>query len=271
MRFMKLFMQLFLVTLYIDGGEGGGAGDGGSDTGGDSGGQGEAGAGEAGAGAGEAGEHNGNPGDSGAGGDAGGGDAGGELLLGKFKDTDALSDAYTNLQKKLGNFQGAPKDGYTAIEGVENTTADQNRLMAVLQEVGKDAQMDQATYESLYNSITEMQTRVAEEGLKETMKSIANYDTRAQAMQDTALRFLRPDQAEAVDALLQSKESFEAVEILLGQLRGAGGLPASPGVAETSDAELRAQIRALSPSDTATRARLMGELNKRGDGEGRLV
>ncbi len=267
MKFMELFLKMFIVTLFIDGGEGGGASDAGTDDGG---------AGDA-TDSGSV-ENNTDNSDLSSNNDTvdsstndnpdGSGD---ELLLGKFKDVDALAESYTNLQKKLGNFQGAPKDGYAPIEGVEDTTADQNRLMAVLQEVGKDAQMDQATYEKLYTEITEMQTRVAEESLQEAIKSIPNYDTRAKAMQDTALRFLRPDQVEAVDTLMQTKESFEAVEVLLGQLRGAGGLPSNPGVAGMDEGELRRQIRELSPSDTATRAKLMAELNKRGDGEGRLV
>jgi len=193
------------------------------------------------------------------------------MILGKFKDQGALEEGYSALEKRLGSFQGTPKDGYAPIEGIGETSADQNRLMAVIQEVGKDAQMDQGTYESLYTKIAEMQARVAEDGLKETIKSIPNYDTRAKAMQDTVLRFLRPDQAESVDALMQSKESFEAIEIIMGQLRG-GSLPQAPGQADgISDHDLRTQINALKPSDTNERTRLLKILNGRSGGQGSLV
>jgi len=261
---MFKWLKLLNLTMYFaddmgGGSDGGSDGDSGADGGADGGDTGDSGAGDAG-GTGDA-----------PGADAGASGAdGGDLILGKFKDQDALAEGYTNLQKKLGNFQGTPKDGYAPIEGLENTTADQNRLMAVLQEVGKDAQMDQGTYESLYTQITEMQARVADETLQATIKEIPNYDTRAKAMADTALRFLRPDQADAVDALMQSKESFEAVEILMGQLRG-GSLPNNPGVTETSQEELRAQIKNLNPADSAGRKRLLEQLNAKGDGQGRLV
>ncbi len=158
-----------------------------------------------------------------------------------------------------------------AGEGWTNDDAMNNRMMSVFQEVGKEHNLDQGTYEALFNGMTEMQSRVQAENLTEIVKSIPNYDDRAKAMVDTSLRFLRPDQAQAIDSLMQSKESFEAVEILMGALRG-GSLPlVTQGVGDISDGDLRQQIKALNPADTSKRAELMGILNSRGNGEGKLV
>jgi len=251
---MKMFrliaMMLMVGVCYVDGGTGGGdGGDGGGD--GDNGGD--------------------------TGGDTGGD---GTLLAGKYKSQDELVTGYLELQTAFSgkdeahttamNDMKSPAE-YAPAENWGNDNAMNNRMMSVLQEVGKEHNMSQGMYESLFNGITDMQGRVQEQDLADTVKSIANYDNRANAIADTALRFLRPDQAKGMDALLQSKESFEAVEILMGQLRGAG-LPAiTPTQGDMSDGDLRKQIRNLNPADTSKRKELMDILNARNGAEGTLI
>ena len=243
-------MLLTASVMYVDGGDGGGAGDGGA-------------------------------GDGGAGGDAGDGGAGGETLLaGKYKTQEELVNGYTELQTAFSGKDEAHVNELNALKSPEEFKAGEdwsndnpmdNRMMSVFQEVAKEHNMPQGMYESLVNGMTEMQTRVQEEQLLETKKSIPNFDTRANAIADTALRFLRPDQAQGLDTLMQTKESFEAIEILMGQLRG-GALPANTQPPQDmSEAELRKEIRELNPADTTKRAELLTKLNERGGGKGTLV
>ncbi len=269
MKFLKLF-AMFNLLMYIDGGNGGGS-DGGSDggdAGGDSGGDNGAASGGEGDGGGapaaDGGDGGANPAD---GGDA----SGGELLAGKYKDQAALVDGYKNLEQMFGSFTGTPKDGYAAIDGIGETSADQNRLMSVIQEAGKDMNLSQDGYENLYKNISEMQDRVAEENIAAVIKEIPNFDTRQKQLVDTAIRFLRPDQMQGIDALMTTKESFEAVEVLMGAMRG-GSLPGVTPQAPVLDAHsLRQELNKLDPADTGNRSRLLKQLNDASGGEGKLV
>lgn len=218
----------------------------------------------------------------GGGGDPSGGegDGGGELLAGKYKTQDELVAGYTELQTAYSGKDEAhltemnglkSPESFEAGEGWGSDNAMDNRMMAVFQEVAKDNNMPQGMYESLVNGMVEMQSRVADAELVEVQKSIANFDNRAQAMADTALKFLRPDQAEALDSFNGSKESFEAIELLMAQVRGTGLPPITNSIGDRSEADLRKDLRELNPADTTKRNALMEELNKRGDGEGRLV
>lgn len=235
---------MFLAIMYIDGGEGGGSGD---------------------------------P----AGGEGGGDPAGGgDLLAGKYKSQEDLVTGYTELQSAFSGKDEAhlaelaglkSPDAYNPAEDWGNDNPMDNRLMSVLQAVGKEFNMPQGMYESLFNEVTGMQQRVTEDSLNEVKKSIPNFDNRANAIVDTALRFLRPDQAKGLDSLMDNKESFEAVEILMGQLRGGQLPPTTPPAEDVSDAELRSQLNKLNPADTKKRDELMGILNKRGGGQGKMV
>ncbi len=244
MKMLRLIaMMLSVCTMYVDGGEGGG---------------GDAGAGE---------------------GDAGGQGEGETLLAGKYKTSAELETGYNEL---FASYSGKDEahtsemnalkspEAYEAGEDWGSDNAMNNRMMAVFQEVGKEHNMSQGMYEALFNGVNEMQTRVQTEQLSEVKESIPNFDNRNNAVVDTALRFLRPDQAESLDAFNNSKESFEALETLMAQLRG-GTLPPRTDHSELTDADLRSQIRNLNPADSTKRKELMTILNARGDGEGTMV
>lgn len=236
MKYYKMMLAMFNLTMYVDGGEGGG----------------------------------------------GGGGEGGEptLLAGKYETQEDLIKGYTELNTAFSGKDEAHQVALDAMKSPETFTAGEdwgsdnamnNRMMSVFQDVAKDHNMPQGMYESLVNGMTEMQGRVSEETLVETQKSIVNYDNRATAMIDTATRFLRPDQVQALDSTMQTKESFEVMELLFGQLRGSS-LPTNvtPASGE-SEAEVRAAIKKLNPADTKERARLMAIINAKGNGEGSLV
>lgn len=259
MNFFKL-LALLNLTMYVDGGQGGGGGDDPTPDNGDGG-------------------DTPAPNDDGAGGTRDGSNpddgtpAPDDLILGKFKDAEALANSYKNLESRFGSFVGAPKDGvYQPIEGFEEgTTPEQNRLMAALQEFGKEAQLSQDGYEKLFKDITSIQERQYEEQMKEEIAKIPNYETRVQAVKDTALRVLRPDQLEALDKVMTTAESFEAVESVISALKG-GSLPTNTNPAVRDVSEVRKELNELNPADTVNRKRLLDEINKLvGDGEGRLV
>ena len=265
MNLMKLLASLFLAVSYVDGG----GADGGSG-GGDSGDSGDNGGND---GAGDDGT-----GDNGA--SDGGGDGDSGLLAGKYKDQSTLEAGYLELQTAFSSkdethkgeidAMKSPKE-YNAGEGWGDDNAMNNRMMSVLQEVGKEHNITQGAYEAIFNGVTQMQERVAKDVLDDTMKSIPNFDVRSKNMEDLAMKYLRPDQATAMDEVMQTKESFEAVEVLLNKLKG-GTLPDSTRQpSEVSDGELRKQISNLNPADTRERERLMKIVNSRGEGQGKLV
>lgn len=240
MKMLKLLTRLFLVLCYVDGGDGGG----------------------------------------GSGDEGGGDEGGGDLLAGKYKTQDELVAGYTKLQTAFSGKDEAHNSALDVLKSPEkfdagenwsNDNAMDNRMMSVFQEVAKEHNMSQGMYEGLVNGMVEMQTRVAEEAIAETAKSIPNFDNRAQAIADTALKFLRPDQAEGLDTLMTTKEGFEAIEILMGQLRGSGLPNIIANGNDMSEGELRNQIRDLNPADTKKRNELLEKLNSKGDGQGRLV
>ena len=200
-----------------------------------------------------------------------------ELLAGKYNTQEDLIKGYTELQTAYSGKDEVHRNELAslkspeAFEAGENWNSDNamdNRMMSVFQEVAKEHNMSQGMYEGLVNGMTQMQTRVSEDSLVEVQKSIENYDTRANAMVDTALKYLRPDQAQALDSLMTTKESFEALEILMSQSRG-GSLPntLTPDT-NVSEKELRKSIRELNPADTNERSRLLELLNSRGGSGG---
>ena len=230
----------------------------------------------------EAGNGEGGQGDGSSGGSNGSDNSGdGALLAGKYENQEALIQGYTELNTAFSAKDETHKgemdalkspEEFTAGEGWGSDNAMDNRMMSVFSEVAKEHNMSQGMYESLVDGMVEMHSRVETESLAEVQKSIPNYDNRANAMIDTALRFLRPDQAKGLDALMTSKESFEAVELMMAQVRGSGLPPITNGGGDQmNDRDLRDAIRKLNPADTSERKRLTDILNSRGDGEGKLI
>ena len=52
----------------------------------------------------------------------------------KYKSVAEQAKAYTELEKKFGGFTGAPKDGYSVVEGVEQDDALWQRACVVWRE-----------------------------------------------------------------------------------------------------------------------------------------
>ena len=247
MNLIKLFMSLFIVTLYIDGGEGAGGGEG----------EGEAGGAGAGGGEGE-----------GAAewyfteGVAGQGDRP-DFFKDKYKTLADQAKAYTDLESRFGGFTGAPEQ-YEIPEGFE-----EDPIVATLAKYGKDSNMNQELFAQLASELTEGAAKRQEEALQAEIASIPNYETRRRNVADLALKVLRTDQFDAINSIVTGKESFEAVEALVNSLKG-NQLPTGDVPPVNDQFNIGEALGKLDPSDMNARARLMEKLNATG-GQGKLV
>ena len=68
----------------------------------------------------------------------------------KYQSVAEQAKAYTELEKKFGGFKGAPKDGYTAPEGIESDDA----LLTELTEFAKDTNMSDEAFSRAWDLLS---------------------------------------------------------------------------------------------------------------------
>lgn len=148
-------------------------------------------------------------------------------LKDKYKSVADQASAYSELEKKLGEFKGAPKDGYK-LDDIEGLDANDPLLQRFLPKF-KDMNMSQDAVKALINEFSGYQASVSKVDMQAEIKKLGiegqDMITKTnQWMQNN----LDPDVAETVKTWIQTAEDMRA----LNALRAFQPLSRSPNTSD---------------------------------------
>ena len=130
----------------------------------------------------------------------------------KYQSVAEQAKAYTELEKKFGGFKGAPKDGYTAPEGVEQDDA----LLAELTEFAKDTNMSQDAYGRAWELLTAQEQAVEEVTAEQEMAKLGeNATQRLKNVEGFLKNNLDSDTYTQVQDLVTTAESVQLIEAIV--------------------------------------------------------
>lgn len=130
----------------------------------------------------------------------------------KYQSVAEQAKAYTELEKKFGGFKGAPKDGYTAPEGVEQDDA----LLAELTEFAKDTNMSQDAYGRAWELLTAQEQAVEEVTAEQEMAKLGeNATQRLKNVEGFLKNNLDSDTYTQVQELVTTAESVQLIEAIV--------------------------------------------------------
>jgi hypothetical protein len=130
----------------------------------------------------------------------------------KYQSVAEQAKAYTELEKKFGGFKGAPKDGYSAPEGVEQDDA----LLAELTEFAKDTNMSQEAYGRAWELLTAQEQAVEEVTAEQEMAKLGeNATQRLKTVEGFLKNNLDADTYTQVQDLVTTAESVQLIEAIV--------------------------------------------------------
>ena len=176
-----------------------------------------------------------------------------EFVLDKYRadgrtDEDAAFEqakAYGELQKRFGGFTGAPDDYELSINEVaQEMGADINQdapIFTEMAEVAKELNMSNDAFNKfsevmIKNSLAEKQAY--EDNLDSEIKSLHNGTARLEQVSGFVNANLSPEAAEAFQAMPQTAAQIEAIEQMIGLVKGGSNAPVESSTMSISDDEL---------------------------------
>ena len=130
----------------------------------------------------------------------------------KYQSVAEQAKAYTELEKKFGGFKGAPKDGYTAPEGVDQDDA----LLAELTEFAKDTNMSDEAYGRAWELLTAQEQAVEEVTAEQEMAKLGdNAAQRLKTVEGFLKNNLDADTYTQVQDLVTTAESVQLIEAIV--------------------------------------------------------
>ena len=185
----------------------------------------------------------------------------------KYKSVAEQAKAYTELEKKFGGFNGAPKDGYELYDGVEEDDA----LWAELVQFGTETNMNQSALHQAWELLTAQEQALDQVSMEEEIASLGkNAAERINVVEQLMRNNFSPEQYEKHRDLVNSAAMIEFIEDFSKSLRPAQ-LPIDgyiePGGIEWSDIEAEMfkkhesgqMLRAVDPNHERKIQRMMKE------------
>ena len=130
----------------------------------------------------------------------------------KYKSVAEQAKAYTELEKKFGGFTGAPKDGYSVVEGVDQDDS----LWQELVSFGERTNMSQAALNDAWEILTAQEQAVEEVSMEMELQKLGdNAVERVKVVEQYMKNNLDSDTYERVRYGVNSAESIELVEALI--------------------------------------------------------
>lgn len=137
---------------------------------------------------------------------------------GKYKSVAEQAKAYTELEKKLGAFTGAPEE-YALPEDADLDISDP--MYKTFMEIGKKHGMNNDMFTETVTAVAQLQAKQAEESMAHELKQLGNNaDYRLKNISDWAMSRLSIDEFEAFQGMLTSAKAVQAVEKIMKQSMG---------------------------------------------------
>jgi hypothetical protein len=185
----------------------------------------------------------------------------------KYKSVSEQAKAYTELEKKFGGFTGAPKDGYSVIEGVESDDA----LWQELVSFGEKTNMSQSAMNDAWELLSAQDQAAEEVSMEVELQKLGdNGVERVKVVEQYMKNNLDGDTYERLRYAVNSAEAVELVEALVKSTAPAK-LPIDgyiePGGITWTDIEAEMfkkhesgqMLRAVDPNHEAKVQRMMKE------------
>ena len=130
----------------------------------------------------------------------------------KYKSVAEQAKAYTELEKKFGGFTGAPKDGYSIVEGVEQD----DELWQELVSFGEKTNMSQSALNDAWQILSAQEQAVEEVSVEMEMQKLGdNAVERIKVVEQYMKNNLDSDTYEKLRYAVNSAEAVELVEALV--------------------------------------------------------
>ena len=130
----------------------------------------------------------------------------------KYQSVAEQAKAYTELEKKFGGFKGAPKDGYTAPEGVESDDA----LLTELTEFAKDTNMSDEAFGRAWELLSAQEQAVEEVTQEMEMQKLGeNATQRLKTVEGFLKNNLDAETYSAAQELVTTAESVALIEMII--------------------------------------------------------
>ena len=185
----------------------------------------------------------------------------------KYKSVAEQAKAYTELEKKFGGFTGAPKDGYSVVEGVESDDA----LWQELVSFGEKTNMSQSAMNDAWELLSAQDQAAEEVSMEVELQKLGdNGVERVKVVEQYMKNNLDSDTYERLRYAVNSAEAVELIEALVKSTAPAK-LPIDgyiePGGITWSDIEAEMfkkhesgqMLRAVDPNHEAKVQRMMKE------------
>lgn len=130
----------------------------------------------------------------------------------KYQSVAEQAKAYTELEKKFGGFKGAPKDGYTAPEGIESDDA----LLSELTEFAKDTNMSDEAFGRAWELLSAQEQAVEEVTQEMEMQKLGDNATqRLKTVEGFLKNNLDADTYSAAQELVTTADSVALIEMIV--------------------------------------------------------
>ena len=130
----------------------------------------------------------------------------------KYKSVSEQAKAYTELEKKFGGFTGAPKDGYSVIEGVESDDA----LWQELVSFGEKTNMSQSAMNDAWELLSAQDQAAEEVSMEVELQKLGdNGVERVKVVEQYMKNNLDGDTYERLRYAVNSAEAVELIEALV--------------------------------------------------------
>ena len=130
----------------------------------------------------------------------------------KYKSVAEQAKAYTELEKKFGGFTGAPKDGYSVVEGVESDDA----LWQELVSFGEKTNMSQSAMNDAWELLSAQDQAAEEVSMEVELQKLGdNGVERVKVVEQYMKNNLDGDTYERLRYAVNSAEAVELIEALV--------------------------------------------------------
>ena len=130
----------------------------------------------------------------------------------KYKSISEQAKAYTELEKKFGGFTGAPKDGYSVVEGVESDDA----LWQELVSFGEKTNMSQSAMNDAWELLSAQDQAAEEVSMEVELQKLGdNGVERVKVVEQYMKNNLDGDTYERLRYAVNSAEAVELIEALV--------------------------------------------------------
>ena len=169
-----------------------------------------------------------------------------EWLKDKYKTVEDQAKAYSDLEKKLGAFTGAPEDGYelTLPEGIEGQFDTEDPRLAWFQEAAKNSNMSQEAFTEMLHGFVQHEVQSTSVNRDSELAQLGpNASARLKNLSDWGQANLTPDVYEGMKALATTAAGVQTLEAIVAQTREAR-IPTGQETVKTgiSEAELQQMV-----------------------------